>query len=128
MEAKPTVWFVLGGPGAGKGTQSALLVERYNWVHLSAGDLLREEKANPESEHGQMIHEIITRGDIVPVEITVKLLEKAMKAAGWEKCQFLIDGFPRNEDNVRGWREVIGDSADVKGVIFFDAPEDVMLE
>ena len=120
------MWFVLGGPGAGKGTQSALLVERQGYIHLSAGDLLRAERDSG-SENGDLINDIIKRGEIVPVEITVNLLKKAMEAAGWSQ-KFLIDGFPRNQDNVRGWDEVIGDEAEVKGVLFFDCPEEVMLE
>ena len=42
--SKPKVVFVLGGPGAGKGTQCAKIVEEFGWCHLSAGDLLREER------------------------------------------------------------------------------------
>lgn len=47
MEGKPFVVFVLGGPGAGKGTQSQLLAKEYGFIHLSAGDLLREEVIIP---------------------------------------------------------------------------------
>lgn len=47
---KPTVFFVLGGPGAGKGTQCAKLVENCGFVHLSAGDLLRAEMASGSDE------------------------------------------------------------------------------
>ena len=47
---KPNVIFVLGGPGAGKGTQCARIVQNFGHVHLSAGDLLREERAKPGSE------------------------------------------------------------------------------
>jgi len=47
---KPNVIFVLGGPGAGKGTQCARIVDQFGHVHLSAGDLLREERAKPGSE------------------------------------------------------------------------------
>jgi len=47
---KPNVIFVLGGPGAGKGTQCARIVDKFGHVHLSAGDLLREERAKPGSE------------------------------------------------------------------------------
>lgn len=47
MEKKPKVVFILGGPGSGKGTQSAIICKNYNFVHLSAGDLLREEVCNP---------------------------------------------------------------------------------
>jgi UMP-CMP kinase len=48
---KVTVLFVLGGPGAGKGTQCANLVRDYNFTHLSAGDLLRAEQERPGSEY-----------------------------------------------------------------------------
>ena len=46
---------------------------------------------------------IIKDGKIVPVSITCALLRNAMKAAGWESKKFLIDGFPRNQDNDQGW-------------------------
>ena len=48
--AKPNVVFVLGGPGAGKGTQCAKIVEQFGFVHLSAGDLLRAERKSPGSQ------------------------------------------------------------------------------
>jgi len=47
---KPNIMFVLGGPGAGKGTQCAKIVEQFGHVHLSAGDLLRAERASPGSQ------------------------------------------------------------------------------
>jgi UMP-CMP kinase len=89
-----TVVFVLGGPGAGKGTQCAKLVSDYGFKHLSAGDLLREEQDRPGSEFGEMIKTYIKEGTIVPMEVTVKLLENAMKDAKEKdgKKLFLIDG------------------------------------
>src|SRR6186713_3011939 len=74
-----TVLFVLGGPGAGKGTQCANLVRDYGFKHLSAGDLLREEQNRPGSEFGEMIKDYIKQGTIVPMEVTIKLLENAMQ-------------------------------------------------
>lgn len=75
---KPKVVFVLGGPGAGKGTQCQKIVEKFGFIHLSAGDLLREERAREGSEYGQLIENYIKNGKIVPVEITCSLLENAM--------------------------------------------------
>jgi len=74
------VVYVLGGPGAGKGTQCANLVRDYGFKHLSAGDLLRAEQDRPDSEFGSLIKENIANGKIVPMEVTVQLLENAMSA------------------------------------------------
>uniref|UniRef100_A0A1A8MM50 Cytidylate kinase n=1 Tax=Nothobranchius pienaari TaxID=704102 RepID=A0A1A8MM50_9TELE len=105
---KPNVVFVLGGPGAGKGTQCSKIVETYKCTHLSAGDLLREERCRAESKDGQLIDAYIKEGKIVPVEITINLLRKAMEETMQKdssKSCFLIDGFPRNEDNLHGCLE-----------------------
>ena len=119
----PGVVFVLGGPGAGKGTQSALIVEKYGYTHLSAGDLLRAERKSG-SDQGKMIDEYIKEGKIVPVEVTVKLLMNAIVADGGSR--FLVDGFPRNANNLSGWQTVAGDSLQVGGVLFYDCPEETM--
>lgn len=76
--SKPNVVFVLGAPGSGKGTQCEKIVAKFGYVHLSAGDLLREERQRPGSEFGTMIEDFITNGKIVPVEITCSLLDNAM--------------------------------------------------
>lgn len=90
---------VFSGPGAGKGTQCAKLVEHHGFVHLSAGDLLRAEKASG-SETAELIAKIIAEGAIVPVAITCGLIKKAMELNGWASGKFLVDGFPRNDDNL----------------------------
>uniref|UniRef100_A0A8C9XZU9 UMP-CMP kinase n=3 Tax=Percidae TaxID=8165 RepID=A0A8C9XZU9_SANLU len=128
---KPQVVFVLGGPGAGKGTQCSKIVESYNYTHLSAGDLLRAERAREGSEFGQLIGNYIKEGKIVPVEITINLLKKAMEETmqkDEKKFRFLIDGFPRNEDNLQGWNNVMDGKADVKFVLFFDCGNEVCID
>lgn len=87
-----SVVFVLGGPGAGKGTQCANLVRDYGFTHLSAGDLLRAEQDREGSEFGNMIKDYIKEGTIVPMEVTVQLLENAMMDVNKGKGRFLIDG------------------------------------
>merc|ERR1712129_64826 len=74
---------------------------------------------------GELINSIIKEGKLVPSEITVALLAKAInaqKSAG--KTSFLIDGFPRSIGNVNSWQEVVGDNAKVLGVLFYEANED----
>ena len=66
---QPRVSFILGPPLAGKGTQSELLVSEYGCVHLSAGDLLREERESG-SELAALIESYITKGTIVPVKVS----------------------------------------------------------
>ena len=87
--------FVLGGPGAGKGTQCANLVRDYGLTHLSAGDLLRAEQDRPGSQFGNLIKQYIKEGTIVPMEVTVQLLENAMTDTVKNhegEGRFLIDG------------------------------------
>lgn len=118
------VVFVLGGPGAGKGTQCAKIAESLDYVHLSAGDLLRAERKDPESKHGELINNYIKEGKIVPVEITLALLKQAMEVSG--KLNFLVDGFPRNLDNLKGWDDNMTDCAHLKFVLFLTTSEEVM--
>lgn len=139
---KPLVAFVLGGPGSGKGTQCKFICDEFGYKHLSAGDLLRAERASPGSQFGEMIERHIQEGSIVPVEVTCSLLEKAMI----EHCEalaelskdngdgnnlqgkFLIDGFPRNEDNLQGWTKQLSDKVDVIFVMFLNCPHDVCIK
>jgi len=131
---KVTVIFVLGGPGAGKGTQCARLVKDFNFAHLSAGDLLRAEQNRKGSEYGDLIRTYIREGTIVPMQVTMKLLENAMQAIlkertsgdGWEDGygRFLVDGFPRKMDQAIGFDEQICLSS---LVIYYKTTEEVML-
>lgn len=97
--------FVTGGPGSGKGTQCAKIVENFGFEHLSAGDLLRIEQ-NSGTETGNMIKGMIKEGKLVPSETTVKLILKAIADSSNNK--FLIDGFPRNDENREVWDRVAG--------------------
>lgn len=121
---KKKVVFVLGGPGSGKGTNCSKIVEEFGYVHLSAGDLLREER-NSGSELAEMINNFIAEGKIVPAEITVRLLRAAMEKSG--KNKFLVDGFPRDIDNLKCWEENMTDICHVQFLLFLDCPQEIML-
>ena len=119
------VVFVLGGPGSGKGTNCSKIVDNFGYVHLSAGDLLREER-NSGSELAEMINTFIAEGKIVPAEITVRLLRAAMEKSS--SSSFLIDGFPRDIDNLKCWEDTMADAAEVLFLLFLDCPQDIMLD
>lgn len=119
----PFITFVLGGPGSGKGTQCTRIVETFGFTHLSAGDLLRKE-ISCNSENGSMILKTIKEGKIVPSEVTVKLIKSAIEAS--DKDTFLIDGFPRSEENRIAYERVVGAEPDI--VLFFDCPVEEMVK
>ncbi|KAI8868258.1 uridylate kinase ura6 [Ramicandelaber brevisporus] len=125
--SKFVVVYVLGGPGAGKGTQCANLVKDYSFAHLSAGDLLREEMARPNSEYGSMIDTYIREGKIVPMYVTIALLRNAMQAAydANGTTRFLIDGFPRKMDQALEFDETVCPG---RAVLYFECPENEMLK
>eukprot|EP00798_Chlamydomonas_sp_ICE-L_P009185 gene9185-16322_t len=112
-----TVVFVLGAPGAGKGTQCAKIVERYGWTHLSTGDLLRAEVA-AETDLGKEAADIMKAGQMVPTSMVLDLISKAIKTSGGTK--FLVDGFPRTLDQLQDFEVQACD-----GVLVFTIPDDV---
>lgn len=114
------IFFVLGGPGSGKGTQCANLVQKFRFDHFSAGDLLRAEVKSG-SVQGVMIDEIIKEGKIVPGEITIGLLKNAIEVS--TAPGVLIDGFPRQLDQAGAFEK---DVSDFEFVLFFDCPEEEM--
>eukprot|EP00184_Porphyridium_aerugineum_P000650 CAMPEP_0184693334 /NCGR_PEP_ID=MMETSP0313-20130426/1577_1 /TAXON_ID=2792 /ORGANISM="Porphyridium aerugineum, Strain SAG 1380-2" /LENGTH=486 /DNA_ID=CAMNT_0027151387 /DNA_START=121 /DNA_END=1581 /DNA_ORIENTATION=- len=116
----PKIVFVLGGPGAGKGTQCERIVKEFGWDHVSAGDLLRNE-VNSKSPQGNMIGNMIKNGQIVPGHITVQLLQKAIKKSTAKGV--LVDGFPRKIDQAGMFEKAIKPA---EFILFFDCPEEVM--
>ncbi|KAG2388441.1 hypothetical protein C9374_000605 [Naegleria lovaniensis] len=116
------VVFVLGGPGSGKGTQCARLVEKYKFAHFSAGDLLRAESTK-DTETGRMINNFIKEGKIVPGEVTIALLKQAIMGHEDPNTVFLIDGFPREMKQAVDFERQI---CFCQFVLFFDCPEDVL--
>ena len=124
QEKKPKVLFMLGGPGSGKGTQCELMVEHFKFEHLSTGDLLRAEvKYN--TPLGREIDSYISKGEMVPGAVAVKLILQAMEQRGLGLV-YLIDGYPRNFSNIEMWKEVIKDQADIVAVISLTCSEETM--
>lgn len=84
---------LFGKPGAGKGTQAQFLKDKYNLKHISTGDLFRYNMKN-NTELGQLAKSYIDRGDLVPDEVTIQMLQDAVEKNP-EASGFIFDGFPR---------------------------------
>ncbi|XP_030547974.1 UMP-CMP kinase 3-like isoform X1 [Rhodamnia argentea] len=112
------VVYVLGSPGSGKSTQCSKISSEFGFSHLSAGDLLQKEVESG-SEEGKMIRDLKKEGKLVPSETVVKLLQQAMCRS--ESKKFLIDGFPRNEENLAAAENIMKIEPDV--ILFFDCSE-----
>jgi len=84
---------LFGPPGAGKGTQSAKLIEKYQLVHISTGDMFRMHIKN-DTELGKRVKQILAQGILVPDSITIEMLEEEVQRNPTAKG-FIFDGFPR---------------------------------
>ena len=123
----PNVVFVLGGPGAGKGTMCELAELQLGWKHLSIGELVRSEMdaGGPSSRE---IAATLADGQLVSNEIVLGLLKRAMEATMREtgNQNFLLDGFPRSLHNLDGWYETFGTESEIPKMLFFECPYDVL--
>lgn len=110
-----------GPPGAGKGTQSKLLADKFNLVHIATGDMIRKA-INEKSEIGVIASQYIDVGDMVPDELVVKLIECKIKTNKHAKG-FLFDGFPINLVQSYILDGLLGKlSSEITSMIYLDVP------
>jgi adenylate kinase len=112
---------LIGPPGAGKGTQGARLAERLHLDHIAVGDLLRAE-VEAGSELGTEVAGLMKRGELVPDQIIIDLLQPRLEAAAQDNG-FLLDGFPRTVQQAQVARDMAeqgGFLADA--AVYLDAP------
>jgi adenylate kinase len=89
---------LLGAPGAGKGTQCKRVVDKYDIVHLSSGDILRQNRSDG-TELGKKAQSYMDSGGLVPDELIVEMMSDAIKKEG--TSGFVLDGFPRTVNQAR---------------------------
>lgn len=113
---------LFGPPGAGKGTQSTFLIERYGLVHISTGDLLRAEK-DAGTELGLLAQEIMGRGEFVSDDIVIAMVKNKMEANSASNG-FIFDGFPRTEAQALALDEMLSvKQQPIKVVLGLEASE-----
>ncbi len=114
----------LGPPGAGKGTQAKLLSQRMGFLHLSTGDLLREAVKN-QTPLGKKAKEYMDRGELVPDELIVQLIEETLPKDG----NVILDGFPRTVNQALALEEMLRVKGEkISKVLFFDVPDEVIID
>lgn len=119
---KPTIIFVLGAPGAGKGTQCEKIAKMFGYHQISTGDLLRDEVKRG-SPLGEKLKAIMAEGALVSTDLVLALVKDAMAKSGAGK--YLLDGYPRAQDQAIEFELAIGKPA---FVLAFEADEATLEE
>lgn len=118
---------LFGKPGAGKGTQAALLRDAFQLVHISTGDLFRYNIGNNTSL-GALAKSYMDQGDLVPDEVTIKMLEAEVDANP-DAGGFIFDGFPRTAKQAEALDEFLhGKDMNVHATIGFEVDEEVLIK
>ena len=118
---------LFGKPGAGKGTQAALLHDAYQLVHISTGDLFRYNIGNNTSL-GALAKSYMDQGDLVPDELTIKMLEAEVDANP-DAGGFIFDGFPRTANQAEALDEFLhGKDMNIQATIALEVDEEVLIK
>ena len=117
----------LGAPGAGKGTQAAVVAKQLNLVHISSGDLFRAA-VKKETELGNMVKGYMEQGKLVPDEITIKII---MERLGQPDCTsgVIFDGFPRTLEQAKALDEALnGQNKRIDYAVYIEVPDADLLK
>lgn len=118
---------LLGPPGAGKGTQAAILADALQVPHISTGDLFREN-IGKETELGKLAQSYIDAGKLVPTSVTADMVRSRL-AQDDASDGFLLDGFPCTVEQAEILGEMLGETGEkLNAVINYQVSEDVVVE
>ncbi|GAA4753719.1 adenylate kinase [Actinomycetospora chibensis] len=118
---------LVGPPGAGKGTQATRLAERLDAPHISTGDIFRENMKN-ETELGKEAQRYVDAGDLVPDEVTVKMVKDRLAQPDAAEG-FLLDGFPRNSAQAQELETVLDDLGQrLDAVLVFEVDDEELIK
>ena len=113
---------LIGAPGSGKGTLAKGLEKKFGWLHISTGDLLRDEIA-ADSDIGRTAKDLISQGLFVPDDIIIKMVENRLKKDD-AKNGYMLDGFPRTLIQFEKMKEKI----EVDWVVNLDVDKEVLIK
>lgn len=116
---------LFGAPGAGKGTQANFLINEFNLIQISTGDMLREA-VKRKTELGKKVETIMANGDLVSDDIIFSLISERLNNKDIEKG-FIFDGFPRNLTQAQKLDQIIKDiNINIDFVFHIDVDEEVL--
>ena len=119
---------IMGLPGAGKGTQAAKIVERFNVAHISTGDMFRTAIAN-QTEMGVLAKSYIDKGELVPDEVTNGIVKERLSQDDIKETGFLLDGYPRTIEQAHALDKTLAElGIELEGVINIEVNPDCLLE
>ena len=119
---------IMGLPGAGKGTQAAKIVEQFHVAHISTGDMFRAAMAN-ETEMGVLAKSYISKGELVPDEVTNGIVKERLAQDDIKETGFLLDGYPRTIDQAHALDKILADlGIQLDAVINIEVNPDSLLE
>ena len=120
-------FILFGPPGAGKGTQAKMLIDKFNVVQISTGDMLRDE-VKSQSELGKSAKAIMDRGDLVSDKIIIAMIKKRIQMSDCNNG-FILDGFPRTLNQAIELEGLLEDlKIKIDNVIQIEVDENLLLE
>jgi adenylate kinase len=127
MNEKATYIVMLGPPGAGKGTQAEILAQKLGLVHVSSGDLFRENLSN-QTELGKLAQTYMRKGELVPDDVTIAMVKERLSRPDCAKGA-VLDGFPRTPAQAEALNKILAEmNAKVDLVPLIRVPNDVLVE
>ena len=119
---------IFGAPGAGKGTQSDKIIEKYGLGHISTGDVLRNEIKNG-TELGKTAKGFIDQGQLIPDELMIDILASVYDGFGKEHAGVIFDGFPRTIPQAEALKKMLAERGhQVAAMIELFVPEDELMK
>jgi adenylate kinase len=127
MNEKATYIVMLGPPGAGKGTQAKILASALGLVHVSTGDLFRENLSQ-ETELGKLASSFMVKGELVPDDVTIAMVKERLSRPDCAKGA-VMDGFPRTPAQAEAFEVLLAEiGGKVDLVPFISVPNEVLVE
>ncbi|OAV43051.1 adenylate kinase [Lewinella sp. 4G2] len=118
---------LFGPPGSGKGTQAGKLVEKHGFLHISTGDMFREELSK-NTPLGQEARSFMDRGHLVPDEVTIAMLRKRVEANP-DVEGIIFDGFPRTDPQAVALNELMEElNSQIDALILLDVNKDEVVK